>query len=78
VAGSIDVDDDPGIQELLDRFHVAPGELPIVICCDQEVLRNPTLQATAEALGFTPEVNPCTVHDLVIVGAGPAGLAAAV
>jgi thioredoxin reductase (NADPH) len=75
---SLDVDDDPGAQALLDRFHVKPDEVPVVVCEEGSVLRNPDVHALAEFLEMNPAVDDAAVHDLVVVGAGPAGLAAAV
>jgi len=74
----VDLDVDKSYQELLDRFHVKVTEIPVVICNGKTVLRNPTTQQVADCLGFNPVVSPEKVHDVVIVGAGPSGLAAAV
>lgn len=74
----IDVERDPGVQELLDRFHVGIEDVPVVICRGESVLRNPTNQQIAECLGFNDAIDQTHVRDLVIIGAGPAGLAAAV
>src|SRR5882724_6497420 len=74
----LDLDRDAGVQELLDRFHVTPADIPVVITCSEVVLRNPTNQQLADALGFNDAVDQTQVRDLLIVGAGPAGLAAAV
>jgi thioredoxin reductase (NADPH) len=74
----IDLDRDAGAQEMLDRFHVSIADVPIVICHDRTVLRNPANAEIAECLGFNEEIDQARVNDLVIVGAGPAGLAAAV
>lgn len=74
----IDLDSDQMAQELLDRFGVCTADVPIVICNNALVLRNPSARAVAEALGFNRQIDDSTVRDLVIVGAGPAGLAAAV
>jgi thioredoxin reductase (NADPH) len=74
----IDLDRDTEAQELLDRFHVLPTDVPVLICRDDRVLRNPSYQQIAECLGFNMEIDETQVHDLVIVGAGPSGLAAAV
>ena len=74
----LDLDRDAGVQELLDRFHVTPADIPVVITCSEVVLRNPTNQQIADALGFNDAIDQTQVRDLVIVGAGPAGLAAAV
>jgi len=74
----IDLDTDKTSQELLDRFHVTPEEIPVTICNNRGVLRNPTIQTLADCLGFNLGIDETHVRDLVIVGAGPAGLAAAV
>jgi len=74
----LDLDRDAGVQELLDRFHVSAADIPVVITCSEVVLRNPTNQQVADALGFNDAIDQTQVRDLVIVGAGPAGLAAAV
>lgn len=75
---SVDVERDPGVQELLDRFRVTVDEVPIVICHGQRMLRNPSNQQLADFLGFNDAVDRTQICDLAIVGAGPAGLAAAV
>ncbi len=78
----IDVERDQGIQELLDHFHVDISEIPILVCRDTKVLRNPTNAEAAECLGFNAgvdeEIRKEHVYDLIVVGAGPSGLAAAV
>jgi len=74
----IDPDRDAGVQDLLDRFQFAITDLPVLICRGNAVLRNPTNRAIADCLGFNEEVDQAHVRDVVIVGAGPAGLAAAV
>jgi len=74
----VDLDSDSTSQELLDRFHVKVSEIPVVICGGRTVLRNPSNQEVADCLGFNVSVDQSQVRDLVIVGAGPSGLAAAV
>ncbi len=74
----LDLDRDAGVQELLDRFHVSAADVPVVITCGEVVLRNPTKEQIADALGFNDAIDRTQLRDLVIVGAGPAGLAAAV
>jgi thioredoxin reductase (NADPH) len=74
----LDLDRDKGSQELLDRFDIKLEDIPVVICSGTSVLRNPTNQELAECLGFTGCVDQSRIHDVAIVGAGPAGLAAAV
>jgi thioredoxin reductase (NADPH) len=74
----IDLDTDQSSQELLDRFNVKASEVPVVICNYRSVLRHPTIQELAGCLGLNANIDSTHVRDLVIVGAGPAGLAAAV
>jgi thioredoxin reductase (NADPH) len=66
------------VQDLLDRFHVAAADIPVLICRGDVVLRNPSNQQIAECLGFNEGIDQSHARDVVIVGAGPAGLAAAV
>ena len=74
----IDLDHDAGVQELLDQFHVGAADIPVLICRDQVVLRDPSNQQIAECLGFNDAIDQTQMRDVVIVGAGPSGLAAAV
>ncbi len=74
----IDLDTDTGAQELLDRFTVTAAEIPMVVCNGETVLRGPSIQELARCLGLNAHITTAEVRDLVIVGAGPAGLAAAV
>ncbi|HWE84060.1 MAG TPA: FAD-dependent oxidoreductase [Terracidiphilus sp.] len=76
--GYVDLDSDKASQELLDRFDIKVGDIPVVICSGTTVLRNPTTQRLAECLGFAGPIDEHRVYDVAIVGAGPAGLAAAV
>jgi thioredoxin reductase (NADPH) len=74
----IDLDRDADAQALLDQFHVSAADVPVLICGADAVLRNPSNAQIAESLGFNDAIDQTRVSDLVIVGAGPAGLAAAV
>lgn len=74
----VDLDTDKMSQELLDRFQVKLEEIPVVICNTRTVLRNPSTGALADCLGLNAAVDNSRVRDLIIVGAGPSGLAAAV
>src|SRR5262245_20930720 len=74
----IDLDKDTGVEALLDRFHVSVRDVPVVICRGELVLRNPSNKQLAECLGFNDAINQTQLRDVVIIGAGPAGLAAAV
>jgi thioredoxin reductase (NADPH) len=73
-----DVETDPGVQVVLDRFHVGVDEVPVILCQGGHVLKNPSLESLSSVLGLSAALDPQAVRDVVIVGAGPAGLAAAV
>jgi thioredoxin reductase (NADPH) len=74
----IDLDSDPTVQSLLDRFHVSVEDIPVVLCRGEKVLKHPTNEQIAACLGMNPQLDDTIVHDVVVVGAGPAGLASAV
>jgi thioredoxin reductase (NADPH) len=74
----VDLDTDKSYQDLLDRFHVTIDQIPVVICNNRTVLRSPSIQELARCLGLNAHITAAEVRDVVIVGAGPAGLAAAV
>jgi thioredoxin reductase (NADPH) len=74
----IDLDRDHDVQHLMDRFHVQPSDIPVLICRNNDVLRKPDNQTIARCLGFNDAIDQTYVRDVVIVGAGPSGLAAAV
>ena len=74
----IDLEHDPDVQNLLDSFRLAASEIPVLICRGTVVLRNPSKQQIADCLGFNESIDQTQVRDLVIIGAGPSGLAAAV
>jgi thioredoxin reductase (NADPH) len=74
----VDLDTDPSVQALIDRFHVGLNDIPFAICRGEVVLRNPSNQQLADCLGLNDAVDRTTVRDVVVIGAGPAGLAAAV
>jgi len=74
----IDLDTDKASQALLDRFEVKTGDVPVVICNGRTVLRSPSPQELADCLGFNASIDQSQIRDLIIVGAGPSGLAAAV
>jgi len=73
-----DVETDPSVQALLDQFQVGVNEVPVVVCHGGHVLKNPTTEALATLTGLDPKLDAGALRDVVIVGAGPAGLAAAV
>jgi thioredoxin reductase (NADPH) len=74
----VDLDTDSTYQDLLDHFHVRIEEVPVVICNNRTVLRSPSIQELARCLGLNAHITAGELRDLVIVGAGPSGLAAAV
>ena len=74
----LDPETDPEARALIDRFHVDPGQLPIVLCPGGQLLRNPGEIELARCIGLVGPIDPNRVYDVAIVGAGPAGLAAAV
>jgi thioredoxin reductase (NADPH) len=74
----IDVEHDDGVRGLLDRFQVAPRDFPVLICRGELLLRNPSNRDIADCLGFNESIDRVHVRDVVVLGAGPSGLAAAV
>jgi thioredoxin reductase (NADPH) len=74
----VDLDRDSGVQDLLDRFGVEEGSVPVLICREKVVLRNPSNLQIADCLGFNEAIDQGRLRDILIIGAGPAGLAAAV
>jgi thioredoxin reductase (NADPH) len=74
----IDVEHDPGVQAVLDQFEIRVEEIPVLICSGQLVLRNPSNAEAAACFGWNVGIDEGNVYDLIVVGAGPSGLAAAV
>jgi len=74
----VDLDREADVQTLLDRFQVGESDIPVLICRGELVLRNPSNRAIADCLGFNDAIDSAQVRDLVVLGGGPAGLAAAV
>jgi thioredoxin reductase (NADPH) len=75
---TLDPDTDSCAKSLLERFDVEPSQLPIVLCASGTLLRNPSEVELARCLGLVRPIDPTLVYDVAVVGAGPAGLAAAV
>ena len=75
--GYIDVERDTAVQETLDKFGVGVEDVPVFICRGTQVLRKPTIEEVADCLGLN-ELNATVMRDLVVIGAGPAGLSTAV
>jgi len=74
----LDPETDPGANALLERFHIDPLQLPIVLCPGGQLLRNPSETELARCIGLLRPIDAAKVYDVAIVGGGPAGLAAAV
>src|SRR5436190_17947527 len=74
----VELDTDAASQELLDRFHLTPADIPVVICRGSLVFKLPTVEKLADCLGLNPTLDRTQIWDVVIIGAGPAGLGAAV
>ena len=74
----LDLDHDADVQDLLERFHVDRADVPVLICRGAAVLKRPSNQEIADRLGFNARIDKNNLRDVVIVGGGPAGLAAAV
>jgi thioredoxin reductase (NADPH) len=74
----LDVERDPDVQILLDQFQIAVGDIPVLICRSDVVLRNPTNAEAAACFGLNAGIDEGSVYDLIVIGAGPSGLASAV
>jgi thioredoxin reductase (NADPH) len=74
----LEVERDSGVQGLFEHLGIDPGDIPVLICHDRPVLRNPSNAEVAKCLGFNSEIDESRLYDLIVVGAGPSGLAAAV
>jgi thioredoxin reductase (NADPH) len=74
----LDSEADPEARALIERFHIDPGQLPIVVCPGGQVLHNPTENGLARCIGLVGPIDPNKIYDVTVVGAGPAGLATAV
>ncbi len=74
----VDLDRDQEAQQMLERFNVTVDDVPVLICRGKSVLKNPTNQEIAKCLGFNAAINNDKIRDVIVVGAGPSGLAAAV
>jgi thioredoxin reductase (NADPH) len=73
-----DVDLDRDAQAFLQGFNLSAGDLPVVLCRGQVVLKSPSNSEVAACLGMNPQLDPEKIRDVVVIGAGPSGLAAAV
>ena len=75
---SMNPETDADAKALIERFHVDTGQLPIVLCPRGQLLRNPTEPELARCIGLLGPIDPDRLYDVIVVGAGPAGLATAV
>jgi thioredoxin reductase (NADPH) len=73
-----DIDTDEDARHCLARFNLQSADLPVVVCRGEVVLKNPSNAEVAACLGMNPQFDANRVRDVIIIGAGPAGLAAAV
>ena len=76
--GSLDPAKDSCARTLVERFHVAPEQLPIVLCPGGQLLKNPSEDQLARCVGLVGALNSETLYDVIVIGAGPAGLATSV
>ncbi|HKT71843.1 MAG TPA: FAD-dependent oxidoreductase [Steroidobacteraceae bacterium] len=74
----MDSDSDAGVKDLLERLHLTASDLPVVLCRGELVLKNPSNAEVAACLGMNLDIDESRVRDVIVIGAGPAGLAAAV
>jgi len=74
----VDLDRDTDAQTMLDRFEVTAADIPVMICRGTVVLRNPSNGQIADCLGFNEAISQTKLRDVVVIGAGPSGLSAAV
>jgi thioredoxin reductase (NADPH) len=75
---NLDIDTDASVRDLLERFHVSIEDLPVLVCRGSIVLKNPSNEEVAANLGMNQRIDDNRIRDVIVVGAGPAGLAAAV
>jgi thioredoxin reductase (NADPH) len=75
---NLDVDTDASVQALLERFHIRIEDVPVVLCRGELVLKNPSNEEVAACLGMNQQIDDERIRDVIVVGAGPSGLAAAV
>lgn len=74
----VDLEREPDVQSVLDHFAIRVTDIPVLICRGQLVLRNPSNAEAAACFGLNAGIDDHEVADLIVIGAGPSGLAAAV
>src|SRR6202451_452710 len=75
---NLDIDSDASVRDFLERFHVRREDIPVVVCRGSLVLKNPSTEEVAACLGMNQVIDDDRIRDVIVVGAGPAGLAAGV
>jgi thioredoxin reductase (NADPH) len=75
---NLDIDTDASVRDLLERFHVGVEDFPVLVCHGSVVLKNPSNEEVAATLGMNQQIDDDRVRDVIVVGAGPAGLASGV
>jgi thioredoxin reductase (NADPH) len=75
---NLDIDTDASVRDLLERFHVGVEDFPVLVCHGALVLKNPSNEEVAATLGMNQQIDDDRVRDVIVVGAGPAGLASGV
>jgi thioredoxin reductase (NADPH) len=75
---NLDIDSDASVRDFLERFHVKREDIPVVVCRGSLVLKNPSNEEVAACLGMNQVIDDDRIRDVIVVGAGPAGLAAGV
>jgi thioredoxin reductase (NADPH) len=75
---SLDSEADPEARALIEKFHIDPGRLPVVVCPNGQLLHNPTETELARCIGLLGPIDSSKIYDVAVIGAGPAGLATAV
>jgi thioredoxin reductase (NADPH) len=75
---NLDVETDATVRDLLERFQVKLEDIPVVVCRASLVLKNPSNEEVAACLGMNQVIDDERIRDVIVVGAGPAGLAAGV
>ena len=74
----LDLDHNAEVEDVMTTFSIEAHDIPVLICHGASVLRNPSNRAVAECLGFNETIDETHIRDVVVIGAGPSGLAAAV
>ena len=74
----LDPGNDSCATTLVEKFSILPEQLPVVLCPGGQLLRNPSEDQLARCMGLVGPIDATKLYDVVVIGAGPAGLATAV